>query len=89
MDIFSNFLLAAAVTFIGCSIAVPVILTIGRIIGLYAIVQERRSQVYILFGKVVGILDEPGLHFLPAKLGPAAFLVNWLGKCPHGYWHLV
>ena len=81
MDAFSNFLLAAAVTFVGCSIAVPVILTIGRIIGLYAIVQERRSQVYMLFGKVVGILDEPGLHFLPAKLGPAAFLVNWLGKC--------
>ena len=43
--------------------------------------QERRSQVYLLFGKVVGTLDEPGLHFLPAKLGLAAFLVNWLGKC--------
>lgn len=81
MDAFSHFLLAAAVTFIGCSIAVPLILTIGRIIGLYAVVQERRSQVYLLFGKVVGTLDEPGLHFLPAKLGPAAFLVNWLGKC--------
>ncbi len=81
MDAFSHFLLAAAVTFIGCSIAVPLILSIGRIIGLYAVVQERRSQVYLLFGKVVGTLDEPGLHFLPAKLGPAAFLVNWLGKC--------
>ncbi|MHB1081114.1 MAG: SPFH domain-containing protein [Prosthecobacter sp.] len=81
MDAFSHFLLAAAVTFIGCSIAVPLILSIGRIIGLYAVVQERRSQVYMLFGKVVGTLDEPGLHFLPAKLGPAAFLVNWLGKC--------
>lgn len=81
MDAFSNFVLAAAVTFIGCSIAVPLILSIGRIIGLYAVVQERRSQVYLLFGKVVGTLDEPGLHFLPAKLGLAAFLVNWLGKC--------
>ena len=81
MDAFSNFLLAATITFIGCSIAVPLILSIGRIIGLYAVVQERRSQVYLLFGKVVGILDEPGLHFLPAKLGLAAFLVNWLGKC--------
>lgn len=81
MDAFSHFFLAAAVTFIGCSIAVPLILSIGRIIGLYAVVQERRSQVYMLFGKVVGTLDEPGLHFLPAKLGPAAFLVNWLGKC--------
>ena len=34
----------------------------------------------MLFGKVVGIIDEPGLHLLPFKLGPAAFLVNWLGQ---------
>ncbi len=81
MDTFSHFLLAAALTFIGCSIAVPLILYIGRIAGLYAIVQERRSQVYILFGKVIGTIDEAGLHFLPAKLGASAFLVNWLGKC--------
>ena len=26
-------------------------------------------------------IDEPGLHFLPFKLGRRAFLVNWLGKC--------
>ena len=25
-------------------------------------------------------IDEPGLHFLPFRLGPAAFLVNWLGQ---------
>ncbi|OYW70870.1 MAG: band 7 protein [Verrucomicrobia bacterium 12-59-8] len=81
MDTFSHFLLAAAITFIGCSMAVPLLLYLARIAGLYAIVQERRSQVYILFGKVIGTLDEAGLHFLPAKLGPAAFLVNWLGKC--------
>jgi regulator of protease activity HflC (stomatin/prohibitin superfamily) len=81
MDPFSHFLLAAAITFVGCCIAMPLILFLGRVAGLYAVVQERRSQVYILFGKVIGTLDEPGLHFLPAKLGPAAFLVNWLGKC--------
>ena len=37
--------------------------------------------MYVLFGKVIGMLDEPGLHFLPCKLGPAAFIVNWLGSC--------
>lgn len=36
--------------------------------------------MYVLFGNVVGILREPGLYFLPIKLGPAAFLVNWLGR---------
>jgi regulator of protease activity HflC (stomatin/prohibitin superfamily) len=35
----------------------------------------------MLFGKVVGILDEPGLYFLPGKLGASAFVVNLLGKC--------
>ncbi|WP_395746931.1 SPFH domain-containing protein [Prosthecobacter sp.] len=81
MDAFTHFLLAAAITFVGCSIAVPLVLWIGRVVGLYAVVQERRSQVYLLFGKVIGTIDEPGLHFLPAKLGASAFLVNWLGKC--------
>src|SRR5580765_7986738 len=34
----------------------------------------------MLFGKVLGVLDEPGLHFLPAQLGPAAFVINLLGS---------
>ena len=27
------------------------------------------------------VFDEPGLHFLLFELGPAAFIVNFLGKC--------
>jgi regulator of protease activity HflC (stomatin/prohibitin superfamily) len=37
--------------------------------------------VYVLFGKVLGVLDEPGLHFLPGKLGASAFFINLLGEC--------
>ncbi len=81
MNEFGQFFTAIIATIIGCSIAMPMILGIARVLGLYAIVQERRCQVYVLFGKVVGVIDEPGLHILPAKVGPAAFLVNWLGKC--------
>ena len=44
------------------------------------IVDERTCHVYVLFGKVVGMIDEPGLHILPFRLGAAAFLVNWLGQ---------
>ena len=62
-------------------IALPFVLSIARLFGLYAIVQERESRVYVLFGKVLGILDEPGLHILPLKIGPAAFIVNFFGKC--------
>ena len=58
----------------------PLLLFLVRAIGLYTIVQERTCQVYVLFGKVVGTIDEPGLHVLPFKLGPAAFLVNWIGQ---------
>jgi regulator of protease activity HflC (stomatin/prohibitin superfamily) len=75
------FLISAVVTFIGCSIALPVFFGISRMLGLYAIVNERQCNVYVLFGKVLATLDEPGLHLLPFKLGPAAFIVNWLGKC--------
>src|SRR5262249_22208131 len=57
------------------------ILLLSRMFGLFAIVRERTCRVYVLFGKVIGVLDEPGLYFLPAKLGLAAFIVNWLGNC--------
>jgi regulator of protease activity HflC (stomatin/prohibitin superfamily) len=49
--------------------------------GLYTIVEERRCHVYVLFGKVLGVLDQPGLHVLWFRLGPAALVVNWLGRC--------
>ena len=77
----NNFLIAATLTFVGCSIGFPIFFAIARGLGLYAIVQERQCNVYVLFGRVLATIDEPGLHILPFKLGPAAFIVNWLGKC--------
>jgi regulator of protease activity HflC (stomatin/prohibitin superfamily) len=74
-------LAAALMTFIGAFIAEPLLRGLGRMFGIYAIVEERSCRVYVLFGKVIGILDEPGLHFLPAKLGLAALFVNFLGNC--------
>jgi regulator of protease activity HflC (stomatin/prohibitin superfamily) len=52
-----------------------------RLFGWYAIVQERTCRVYVLFGKVIGTLTEPGLHFLPAEIGVSAFIINFFGKC--------
>ncbi|HEY6194713.1 MAG TPA: SPFH domain-containing protein [Candidatus Eisenbacteria bacterium] len=77
----ATFLIAAAATFVGFGLLVPIVLGIARLAGLYAVVEERHSRVYVLFGKVLGVLNEPGLHFLPARLGPAALVVNWLGRC--------
>ena len=76
-----NGLIAAFATFMGCFILVPLLLGLARAGGLYVIVGERRCHVYMLFGKVVAIIDEPGLHWLPVKLGWRAFIINWLGKC--------
>lgn len=75
-----NFLIAFVVTFLACWIVVPFLLLLLRLFGLYAVVEERRCLVYVLFGKVVGVLDRPGLHFLWLALGPKAFLVRWFGK---------
>ncbi|MEO8429014.1 MAG: SPFH domain-containing protein [Verrucomicrobiota bacterium] len=77
----TQMLIAAAATFVACLIAVPLLLGLARAFGLYAIVQERRCLVYILFGKVIATIEEPGLHFLFAKMGWRAFVINWLGRC--------
>ena len=76
-----NALLAALATFAGCFVLMPLLLGLARALGFYVIVHERRCLVYLLFGKVVAILDEPGLHCLPAKMGLKAFIVNLLGQC--------
>lgn len=80
MDVFLEFLIAAAVTFILMWFVMPTFLFLLRRIGLYTVVEEGTCQVFILFGKVIGILKEPGLHILPFKLGLNAFLVRWLGS---------
>lgn len=76
-----TFLISAVVTFVACFIIVPILLGLTRLFGLFAVVQERTAKVYMLFGKVIGIIDDPGLHFLPAKLGLKAFIAHFVGKC--------
>lgn len=76
-----SFFIAAGVTFFAMFIVVPVFFAFCRAFGVYTIVQERQCRVYVLFGKVVLTLDEPGLHLLWLKLGWKAPLVNWLGRC--------
>jgi regulator of protease activity HflC (stomatin/prohibitin superfamily) len=76
-----SFLGSAFFAFFAALIGVPIVFFFIRRLGLYASVEERTCRVYVLFGKVIGILDEPGLHFLPAALGLSSFIVHWLGKC--------
>jgi len=76
-----QFFIAAFVTFIGLYIAFPSLLAFARLLGIYTIVGERQCKVYVLFGKVLAIIDQPGLHFLIPKLGIKAPLVGFLGRC--------
>ena len=81
MNDLTRFLVAIVATIVGLGVLVPLLFGLARALGLYAIVEERRCRVYVLFGKVLCVLDEPGLHLLPFKIGPAAFIMNWLGRC--------
>ena len=72
---------AVVVTFLVMTFGLPILLGIARAFGMYTVVQERKCHVYVLFGKVIGILNEPGLYLLWFKIGWKALLVNWLGRC--------
>ena len=76
-----EFFVAAVATFVAGFILMPMGLLFARLLGLYAIVPERRCFVYVLFGKVIATIDVPGLHLLIGKLGWRALIVNWLGTC--------
>jgi regulator of protease activity HflC (stomatin/prohibitin superfamily) len=68
------------IVFFGSWIVVPILLGVLRLLGFYAIVEEGTCHVYVLFGKVIGVLRDPGLNWMWLKLGPNALLVNWLGE---------
>ncbi|MCF8005462.1 MAG: SPFH/Band 7/PHB domain protein, partial [Chromatiaceae bacterium] len=71
---------APLIAFVLGIVAIPAVLGIARRLGLYAVVRERESQVFTLFGKVIGTLDEPGLRFPIAYSGPKALLVAFFGN---------
>jgi len=61
-------------------LSIPILLGLATRFGLYTIVQEREAQVFTLFGKVVGTIDEPGLRFPIARFGPRALFLPFFGK---------
>ena len=76
----SSFLISMVATFFGMFVAAPLFFFFVRRFGLYAVVPERTSLVFVLFGKVVGVINEPGLHLLWFELGPKALLLPWFGR---------
>jgi regulator of protease activity HflC (stomatin/prohibitin superfamily) len=76
MIFFTTFLFS----FIFCWFALPIALALLKIINFYTAIQEGRCKVYLLFGKVLGVIEEPGLHLLWIDLGPQAALVRFFGR---------
>jgi len=75
-----DFSFGPIVAFVIGVLYIPILLAIARALGLYAIVREREAQVFTLFGKVIGTLDEPGLRFPLGYFGVKALLVPFFGK---------
>jgi regulator of protease activity HflC (stomatin/prohibitin superfamily) len=76
-----SFFIAAMASFFLCLVGVPLLFALMRIFGFYAIVQEGTANVYVLFGNVIDVINEPGLQLLWLRMGPAALIVNWIGSC--------
>jgi regulator of protease activity HflC (stomatin/prohibitin superfamily) len=79
-----EFLLTGIVTtivvLVGLFIVEPIFKWFLRFLGFYTVVEEGTCHVYVLFGKVIAVLKEPGLNFLWLALGLQAFIINWLGR---------
>lgn len=70
-------------TFLVGLFLIPLLMMTAQAFGLYTIVREAQAQVFTLFGKVLGTIDEPGLHFPLLLFGPRALLLPIFGKCQH------
>jgi regulator of protease activity HflC (stomatin/prohibitin superfamily) len=75
-----TFFLTATVVFVAFLIGEPIFRGLLRMFGVYAIVEEGTCHVYVLFGKVIATIREPGLNLLWLHLGWRALIVNWFGK---------
>jgi len=54
-----HFLAAAIATFVLLYFLFPALLLIARLFSLYTIVKECQAKVYVLFGRVLAVIDEP------------------------------
>jgi len=73
------FLVNLIMFFAGMAI-IPLGLALARGLCVYAIVGECEAQVFTLFGKVIGTIDQPGLRFPWAEFGARALLIPLFGK---------
>ena len=76
-----NLLVITGIGVLGFAIGMPLFFAILRAFGVYTVVRECRCHVYVLFGKVLAIIKEPGLKFLWPILGWRALIIHLMGRC--------
>jgi regulator of protease activity HflC (stomatin/prohibitin superfamily) len=77
----TTILIFIGITFLIAISLERIVIILGKAFGIFATVEEREAKVYVLFGEIIGVLDQPGLHFILPKFGWKALFVNWLGTC--------
>lgn len=80
MTQFILFVAAFALTFVIFIFLEVFVKAFLRLFGFYDVVQEGTAHVYVLFGKVVLVVEEPGLQLLWFKMGLKALVIRWLGE---------
>ena len=75
-----DFIIAFVCTFVFCWIMLPLSQVALAAISFYTVILEGRCKVYMLFGRVLGVISEAGLHFLWLRLVPQAALVPIFGR---------
>lgn len=75
-----EFVIAVIATFFGLLIGLPILTGILKYLCWFTTVDECRCKVFVLFGKVIGVINESGLHVTPLKIGPGVLLVPFFGK---------
>ncbi len=80
MDEIVGFIASFGFCFVALLFIDPLVRFFLRFLGAYAIVEEGTCHVYVLFGKVIGVLTEPGLFILVKSLGLKGLIVGFFGQ---------
>lgn len=73
--------MAFIITFFALFVIEPIFFALLRLFGFYVVVGEQEARVFVLFGKVVGVIDQPGVQFPILSLGLRGLFVNLVGQC--------
>jgi len=75
-----SFVAGVIIGAVGAFVVFEILLRVATMLGLYCIVPEGQCKVFVLFGKILGVLPEAGLFFPISRFGLRAVLLPFFGK---------